>query len=88
MSDEHVTEIMDELRDLIAAIYPGKSICVDCQTWHHSHSTDHSTSCRFGVGILPGLDGSKCQRFYRLYFATIAEVREWIENHKENSVTV
>lgn len=85
MSDEHVTEIMGELRDLIAAIYPGKSICVDCESWHHNHSTDHSTDVRYGVGILPGLDGSKCSR---LYFATIAEVREWIENHKENSVTV
>jgi hypothetical protein len=85
MNDDDVTEIMDELRDLIAAIYPGKSVCVDCQTWHHSHSTDHSKSCRFGVGILPGLDGSKCSR---LYFATIAEVREWITTHTETSVTV
>jgi hypothetical protein len=85
MSDEHVTETMNDIRDLIAAIYPGKSICVDCESWHHSHGTDHTTSCRFGCGILPGLDGSKCSR---LYFATIAEVREWIATHKEDSVTV
>ena len=85
MNDDDVTEIMGGIRDLSAAIYPGKSICGDCQTWHHSHSTDHSKSCQFSVGILPGLDGSKCQRFR---FATIAEVREWIENHKRNSVTV
>jgi hypothetical protein len=85
MNDEHVTEIMGELCDLIVAKYPGKSVCVDCESWHHSHGTDHTTSCRYGVGILPGLDGSKCSR---LYFATIAEVREWIENHTETSVTV
>ena len=85
MNDEHVTEIMGELCDEIVANYPGHSVCVDCESWHHSHKMDHTTSCRFGVGILPGLDGSKCSR---LYFATIAEVREWIENHKENSVTV
>ena len=85
MNDEHVMETMNDIRDLIVAIYPGKSVCVDCESWHHSHGTDHTTSCRFGVGILPGLDGSKCSR---LYFATIAEVREWIASHKENSVTV
>jgi hypothetical protein len=85
MNDEHVTEIMGELCDLIVAKYPGKSVCVDCESWHHSHKMDHTTSCRFGVGILPGLDGSKCSR---LYFATIAEVREWITTHKEDSVTV
>jgi hypothetical protein len=85
MNDEHVTEIMGELCDLIVANYPGHSVCVDCESWHHSHKMDHTTSCRFGVGILPGLDGSKCSR---LYFATIAEVREWIATDKENSVTV
>jgi hypothetical protein len=26
MSDEHVTETMNDIRDLIAAIYPGKSV--------------------------------------------------------------
>ena len=84
MSDEHVTEIMGELRDMIVENYPGHSVCVDCESWHHSHKMDHTTSCRYGVGILPGLDGSKCSR---LYFATIAEVREWITTHTETSVT-
>jgi hypothetical protein len=77
MNDDDVTEIMGELRDMIVENYPGHSVCVDCESWHHSHGTDHTTSCRFGVGILPGLDGSKCSR---LYFATIAEVREWIDS--------
>ena len=83
MNDKHVTEIMAELRDEIAEIYPGHSVCVNCESWHYSHDADHTTDYR--VGILPGLDGSKCSR---LYFASIAEVRDWITTRKETSVTV
>ena len=84
MSDD-VTKIMNKLRDMIVENHPGKSVCVDCQTWHHNYSPGHSTDVRYGVGILPGLDGSKCQRFY---FATIAELGKWITAHTETSVTV
>ena len=86
MNDDEVTKSLEDLRDMIVGIYPGRSVCLDFESWHHEHAPNwNTTSARLGVGILPGDDGSKCQRFY---FETIADLREWIENHKEDSVTV
>ena len=83
MNDEHVTETIADLRDQIAAIYPRLSVCVNCESWHYSHDADHTTDYR--VALLPGLDGEKCQQWQ---LDTIGDLREWIENHKRNSVTV
>jgi hypothetical protein len=41
MNDEHVTEIMGELCDLIVAKYPGKSVCVDCESWQAGRADEY-----------------------------------------------
>lgn len=62
---------LEKIRDKIVKRYPEKTVCVQCETWHH---TSGNKETKYKVSFLPGLSGEVCQQFK---FETIAELRRF-----------